>query len=251
MLAEERKNWHRMPTDSEWSTLENVVEVLKPLAYLTDALSGEKQVTASAILPVLRHVESKLNVTATDNQLATDMKQAIWSDLNARYADPVVSGTLQVASFLDPRFKDSMQNKESAIEIITEECLTYYGSVHGDSSDPPVESDEATAENAEAPPPKCLKGLAAILKPIQEESEQSPSSSLTPSQIIDKEISTYLDLPSLTQFLLPGESVNRDVSQTLLTLLGNTCVSVALAFPQKGCLAHCQPFSWLSTSTKH
>ena len=50
VLAEQRKNWHRMPTDSEWSTLENVVEVLKPLAYLTDALSGEKQVTASAIL---------------------------------------------------------------------------------------------------------------------------------------------------------------------------------------------------------
>ena len=63
-----------MPTDSEWSTLDSVVEVLKPLPYLTDALSGEKQVAASAILPVLRHVESKLNVTATDNQLATDMK---------------------------------------------------------------------------------------------------------------------------------------------------------------------------------
>ena len=109
-------------------------------------------------------MESKLNVTTTDNQLATDMKQAIWSDLNARYADPVVS--------------------------------TYYGSVHGGSSDPPVESDEATAENAEAPPPKRLKGLAAILKCIQEESEQSPSSSsLTPSQIIDKEIFTFIDFP--------------------------------------------------------
>ena len=108
----------------------------------------------------------------------------------------MVSGTLQVASFLDPRFKDSMQNKESAIEKITEECFTHYGSVHGDSSDPPVESEEATAENAEAPPPKRLKVLAAILKHIQEESKQSPSSSsLTSSQIIDKEISTYLDFP--------------------------------------------------------
>ena len=106
---------------------------------------------ASAILLMLRHMESKLNVTATNNQLATDMKQAIWSNLNARYADPVVSGTLQVASFLDPRFKDSMQNKESAIEKITEQCLTHYGSVHGGSGDPPVESEEATAENSEAP----------------------------------------------------------------------------------------------------
>ena len=108
VLAEDRKNWHRMPTDSEWSALESVVEVLKPLPYLTDALSGEKQMTASVFLPVLRHVESKLNISATDNQLATDMKEAIWSALNSGYADPVVSGTPQVASFLDPRFKDSM-----------------------------------------------------------------------------------------------------------------------------------------------
>ena len=41
----------------------------------------------------------------------------------------------------------------------------------------------------------------------------------------------------MTQILLPGGSVNRGISQTSLTLLGNTCASVALAFPQKGCLA--------------
>ena len=187
-----------MPTDSEYSTLENVVEVLKPLAYLTDALSGEKQVTGSAILPILKHVETKLALAAGDNQLVTDMKQAMWSDLKARYADPMVSETLNVASLLDPRFKDSMQSNNGAIEKITEECLTYHGSLHGDSGDPPVRSEEASTESTETegPPPKCLKGLAAILKHIQEESEQSRSSSpLTPSEVIDKEISAYLDFP--------------------------------------------------------
>ena len=44
-----------MPTDAELSILEVIVEVLKPLSYLTDALSGEKQVTTSAVLPVLKH----------------------------------------------------------------------------------------------------------------------------------------------------------------------------------------------------
>ena len=73
-----------------------------------------------------------------------------------------------------------------------EECLTHYGSAHGDSSDFPVESEEATAENAEAPPPKRLKGLAATLKHIQEENEQSPLYSLLTPQIFVKEISTYL-----------------------------------------------------------
>ena len=138
VLAEDRKNWNRMPTDSECSTLENIVEVLKPLSCLIDTLSGEKQVTTSAILPVMRHVESKLSLATSDNQLVIDMKQTIWSDLQARYSDPVVSDTLEIVSFLDPRFKDSLQSKEKAIEKVTEECLHDYGSVQEGSVDLPV-----------------------------------------------------------------------------------------------------------------
>ena len=100
VLAEERKNWHRMATDAEFSVLEGSVQVLKPLSYLTDALSGEKQVTASAVLPVMKHVESKLSVASTDSQLANEMKQTIWNDLEARYSDTEVSEMLEVASFL-------------------------------------------------------------------------------------------------------------------------------------------------------
>ena len=34
VLAEDRKNWHRMPTDSKFSTLEAVASVLEPLSVL-------------------------------------------------------------------------------------------------------------------------------------------------------------------------------------------------------------------------
>ena len=102
-----------MPTDAEFSVLEGLVEVLKPLSYLTDALSGEKQVTASAVLPVMKHAESKLSAASTDSQLASEMKQTIWNDLGARYSDAKVSEILEVASFLDPRFKDQyLKNKD-------------------------------------------------------------------------------------------------------------------------------------------
>ena len=47
VLAEDRKNWHRMPTDNEFSTLEAVASVLEPLSSFTDVLSGEKCVTVS------------------------------------------------------------------------------------------------------------------------------------------------------------------------------------------------------------
>ena len=41
VLAEDRKNWHSMPTDSELSILETLHDILKPLSFLTDALAGE------------------------------------------------------------------------------------------------------------------------------------------------------------------------------------------------------------------
>jgi len=81
VLAEDRKNWYRMPTDAEFSVLEAVVGVLKPLSYLTDALAGEKQVTASAVLPVMKHVKSKLAPDELGSRLVEEMKSTIWADL--------------------------------------------------------------------------------------------------------------------------------------------------------------------------
>ena len=74
ILAEDRKNWRKMPTDAEFSTMEIVIDVLKPLSFLTDALSGEKQVTVSAVLPVMKHVKSKLSPVSSDCRLAKEMK---------------------------------------------------------------------------------------------------------------------------------------------------------------------------------
>ena len=106
VLADDRKNWHKMPTDAEFSTMETIVEVLKPLSYLTDALSGEKQVTVSAVLPVMKHVKNRLSPVDTDSRLSKQMKEVMWGDLQARYIKYEVSRILGFASFLDPRFKD-------------------------------------------------------------------------------------------------------------------------------------------------
>ena len=63
------------------------------------------------------------------------MKQLMWSDLENRYTDFEVSVALSIASFLDPRFKDNhLQNKE-IIELITEQCMENYSSVHSEFTD--------------------------------------------------------------------------------------------------------------------
>ena len=42
VLAEDRKHWHDMPSDHEFSTFKVVLSVLQPLSTFTDALSGKK-----------------------------------------------------------------------------------------------------------------------------------------------------------------------------------------------------------------
>ena len=117
VLAEDRKNWHRMPSDTDISVLETVYMVLKPLSTLTDALSGEKQVTILAIRPVLKHVQDSLTITTADRALATQMKTAISTDLQRRNNSPELGHLIDKASFLDPRFRDQyLENKDGTID---------------------------------------------------------------------------------------------------------------------------------------
>ena len=60
VLAEDRKHRYKIPTDNKFSILEAIVKVFEPLSYFTDALSGEKHVTASAIRPLLDHIHKKV-----------------------------------------------------------------------------------------------------------------------------------------------------------------------------------------------
>ena len=43
VLLEDRKSWCLMLSDVDVTVLEKLVKLLKPLSYLTDALSGEKE----------------------------------------------------------------------------------------------------------------------------------------------------------------------------------------------------------------
>ena len=87
-----------MPTDSELSILETLRDILKPLSFLTDALAGEKEVTASAVIPVLKHIKRKLAVdNANDTMLGTEVKEIIWSDLESRYMQTEASEILSLA----------------------------------------------------------------------------------------------------------------------------------------------------------
>ena len=78
----------------------------KALQEFTDIMSGEKYVTVSAIKPVLKHLEEKVLVDAdADTSLTCDIRRKIMVSLTARYVGTKINELLDVATFLDPRFK--------------------------------------------------------------------------------------------------------------------------------------------------
>lgn len=204
-----------MPTDTDFSVLETVVEVLKLLSYLTDALSGEKEVNASAVVPLLKHVKTKCTPSEGVSQLTKEMQTTIWQDIEPQYSSYVVPKTLSIASFLDPRFKDHyLEDKESTLLPFKRECMLVTPGIHDDTQSDnshaaSLSATEDTRASTEVPQPKRQKGLAAVLKCISDEqgAVHAPPT-LTPVEKIDKAIVAYLEflwLGLIQTILLDGE----------------------------------------------
>ena len=92
-------------------------EVLNPLSVLTDGLSAEKEMTVSAILPLLHHLNgSILNESPLDSKLAKEMKKVIMMNYN--------QGTVEKTSFLDPRFRGKhLSDSNTTVSSLKQECL--------------------------------------------------------------------------------------------------------------------------------
>ena len=182
VLAEDRKNWHKLLTDEEFRVIEALCTVLEPFSYLTDALSGEKSVTVSAIRPVMKHIVDVLTVVKdSDSRFIKEVKQKINNDITKRYDDESIQQLLDKSAFLDPRFKKCVSNYDDTVEMIQEEAL----------AGPVLEEPN----NETFQPPKKIKGLGAVLNHIADDipSLVKASSSLSPTERIRKEVNDYSD----------------------------------------------------------
>ena len=177
VLAEHRESWHLMPSNDDISVLEMVVEVLKPLSVLTDALSGEKEVTGSALRPVLKHVVETCKSDEKDKPLVAQMKATILEDLSTRYNIPIISPRFKVDHIQD----SDLITSELQLELKESEATT---------------SDDQILEVAVSPPPtKKAKGLGAILCKLPKTTTVVAETSL--SEQFKREVSTYLGQPCL------------------------------------------------------
>ena len=73
-----------MPSDTEISTMEIFLEVLKPIVEITEAIGGEKLVTISTIKLLLHKLLSNhLIEKPTDKTLITTLKNIVLTDLSS------------------------------------------------------------------------------------------------------------------------------------------------------------------------
>ena len=99
VLAEDCKNWHHMPTDQEFSVLETVSVVLKPLSVFTDERNTLPSLLCNHI------IDEVLAVSAEDNALSKEMKEIISDKIQTYNIAEEVSHLLDKCTYLDPRFK--------------------------------------------------------------------------------------------------------------------------------------------------
>jgi hypothetical protein len=107
---------------SPFDAIRWIINILKPVAILTDALSGDN----FSIAYNFKHIEQALTMTVEDTGLLAKMKTVLINDLKCRNYSSNVKKLIYMSSFLDPRFNDSQldeTNKTATLSSVHEESL--------------------------------------------------------------------------------------------------------------------------------
>ncbi|XP_023805591.1 zinc finger BED domain-containing protein 4-like [Oryzias latipes] len=94
-----------LPTAAEWDKLQRLETLLEPCRYVTELLGGEAYVSCSVVLPSLCHLRLKMEACDENPAYVVRFKTKFKEDLASRQ-EQLNNAWLQIATVLDPRFKD-------------------------------------------------------------------------------------------------------------------------------------------------
>ncbi|XP_053562410.1 LOW QUALITY PROTEIN: E3 SUMO-protein ligase ZBED1 [Bombina bombina] len=107
VLVEDSNNHHLMLEANEWNTIEGLVDLLQPFKQVAEMLSASKYPTISMVKPLIHMLlNTSLNIKETDLKEISMAKEVIAKSLSTTYQQtPEIDMFLNVATFLDPRYK--------------------------------------------------------------------------------------------------------------------------------------------------
>ena len=169
VLSSDKKSRHLVLTWQDIEVLETVQKALKPLQEFTDALSGENYVTLSYVRPVLHLFSmSTLAVMEGDTEFCRSIKSTIVDYLTDKYSDPATSDLLDMATFVEPRFKEAYIPRDR-VDALKQKVVVKAKSLlaEGRQPDPAVHTLSEPADQAVSMAPhaaKKKKSLASFFK---------------------------------------------------------------------------------------
>ena len=180
-----------LTTWQDKEVLNGVNNALSGLKNFTDVLSAEKHVTVSAIKPILDHFCTDiLSVKEEDVQLTKDIKSKVMAYLEDKYTDPEVNKLLDMAGFVDPRFKTNFIDSKDLGTIknsITVEAMAI-ATKEREDGDARVDLTIATHGTHEPPAKKKKVTLGSILKQTTESRSADTGSRTSLEDKVKKEI---------------------------------------------------------------
>ncbi|XP_057573825.1 E3 SUMO-protein ligase ZBED1 [Hippopotamus amphibius kiboko] len=107
VLLEDSNSHHLVLETSEWATVERLVDLLQPFRQVAEMLSASRHPTISMVKPLLHMLlNTTLNIKETDPKEISMAKEVIAKELSRTYQEtPEIDMFLNVATFLDPRYK--------------------------------------------------------------------------------------------------------------------------------------------------
>jgi hypothetical protein len=108
----------------EWAIIDELINILSPLEQATKYMSGDKYSSMSLMIATLSGLVIKLIIIKIKNSALKEIRDHIIQSLKSRFAEIENNEYSTIASFLDPRIKDTCflnsDYKRSAARTILE-----------------------------------------------------------------------------------------------------------------------------------
>ena len=159
------------------------------LIYINFIDIGEKYVTSSAFIPILKLLSDDiLKEKEEDTTLTNDIRSYILADLSQRNLQTEVVELLQISSFIDPRFKLKYLDDDEAENAITQVCSDSVEILSQSTESSSSQSSAASATTNLQQPAKKRRTLGSLLKSDDTNDNATP---LSPEQKAFNEIEKY------------------------------------------------------------